>query len=127
VNAVRALVGLIFVGCSLSAAQQSQVTDFEGCADQRYVAYREFRARVIAVMLQQHLDLADTLTGLEVLDEVYSGRDVRLASADADFMNRNHFFDYYGTGSMGRPWFEELRTCLEERHGYKIRRIEPLK
>jgi hypothetical protein len=115
---------LAFVGCSLSAPQQAQLVDFEGCADKSHVAYQEMRGHVVTVMLQQGLDLAETVTGLEVLEEIRSGRDVRLSSADADFINRNEFLGLYGGGAMGRTWFAALRRCLEERHGYKIRRIE---
>ena len=119
---LRGLAMLAFVGCSLSASQQAQLVDFEGCADKRHVGYREVRGHVVTVMLQQDLGLAETVTGLEVLEEIRSGRDVRLSSADADFINRR-FLDRYGTGAMGRAWFAALRTCLE-RHGYKIRKIE---
>jgi len=67
--------------------------------------------------------LAETVTGLEVVEDVQSGRDVRLSRADADFFNRNRFLDRDVPGPMGRPWFTSLRACLEERHGYKIRKI----
>jgi len=123
-DVLRGLVMLAFVGCSLSAPQQAQLVDFEGCADKSHVAYQEMRGHVVTVMLQQGLDLAETVTGLEVLEEIRSGRDVRLSSADADFINRNEFLGLYGGGAMGRTWFAALRRCLEERHGYKIRRIE---
>ena len=121
---VRGLAGLVLVGCALSAPQQGQLADFEGCADKRHVAYEEMRRRVVTVMVQQRLDLAEILTGLEVVEEVRSSRNVRLSNADADFINRNRFLDHGGTGAVGRTWFEALRSCLEERHGYKIRRIE---
>jgi hypothetical protein len=124
----RGLAVLALVGCSslngLSAPQEAQLRDFEGCADQRHVGYREMRVHVITIMLQQGLDLAETLTGLEVLEEMRSGRDVRLSSTDADFMKRNEFLRLSLRGAMGVTWFAALRRCLEDRHGYKIRRIE---
>lgn len=124
----RGLAVLALVGCSslngLSAPQEAQLLDFEGCADQLHVGYREMRVHVITIMLQQGLDLAETLTGLEVLEEMRSGRNVRLSSADADFMRRNEFLRLSLRGPMGGAWFAALRRCLEDRHGYKIRRIE---
>ena len=120
---VRAVAALVLAGCALSAPQQAQLADFEGCADRRHIAYEAMRTRVTTLMLQQSLRLAETLTGLEVVEEVQSGRDVRLSRADADFFNRNRFLDRDVPGPMGRPWFTSLRTCLEERHGYTIRKI----
>ncbi len=120
---VRGLAGLVLVGCALSAPQQAQLADFEGCADRRHLAYEAMRTRVTTLMLQQGLGLAETVTGLEVVEDVQSGRDVRLSRADADFFNRNRFLDRDVPGPMGRPWFTSLRACLEERHGYKIRKI----
>jgi hypothetical protein len=126
---LRLVAMLAFVGCSslngLSAPQEAQLADFEGCADKFHVGYREMRKLVITVMLQQGLDLAETVTGLEIVEAIRSGRDVRrLSSADADFINRNEFLRFSSGGAMGRTWFAELRRCLEDRHGYKIRRIE---
>jgi hypothetical protein len=122
------LAVLALVGCSsldgLSAPQEAQLADFEGCADKLHVGYREMRGHVITVMLQHGLDLTETLTGLEVLDEMRSGRDVRLSNADVDFMKRNGFLRLSLRGAMGRTWFATLRQCLEDRHGYRIRRIE---
>jgi hypothetical protein len=126
---LRSLALLAFVGCAslngLSAPQEAQLADFEGCADKVHVGYRAMRLRVITVMLQQRLDLAETVTGLEAVDEIRSGRDVRtLSSADVDFINRNEFLRFPIGEAMGRTWFAGLRRCLEDRHGYKIRRIE---
>ena len=123
----RCLTGLVFAGCALSAlssSQEAQLADFERCADKRHVNYEGMRRHIVTFMLQQGLDLWDTLAGLEVVEEVGSGRDVRLSSADAEFINRHRFLEYRSPRFMGRPWFEALRACLEERHGYKIRRIE---
>jgi hypothetical protein len=125
----RVLALLALVGCSslngLSKPQEAQLADFEGCADKFHIGYRETRLRVIAIMLQQRLDLAETVTGLEVVDEIRSGRDVRrLSNADVDFINRNEFLRFPIGEVMGRTWFAGLRRCLEDRHGYKIRRIE---
>jgi hypothetical protein len=123
----RCLAGLVFAGCaltSLSNSQEAQLADFERCADKKHVNYERMRRHVVTVMLQQDLDLGETLAGLEVVEEVRSGRDVRLSSADAHFIDRHRFLEYGSPGFMGRPWFEALRACLEESHGYKIRRIE---
>jgi hypothetical protein len=126
---LRSLALLAFVGCSslngLSAPQEAQLADFEGCADKFHVGYRDMRRHVITIMLQQRLDLAETVTGLEVAEEIRSGRDVRrLSSDDVDFINRNEFLRFSRGGEMGGTWFAGLRRCLEDRHGYKIRRIE---
>jgi hypothetical protein len=122
---LRGLAILAFVSCSLSAPQQAQFADFEGCADHRHVGYREMRQQVVAIMLQLNLDLAETVTGLEVMEEIRSGRDVRLSSADADFIDRIELLHLSWNGSpMGQTWIAALRRCLEDRHGYKIRRIE---
>jgi hypothetical protein len=122
---------LALVGCSslsarqdLSAPQEAQLAAFEGCADKVHVGYREMRGYVITIMLQQGLDLPEAVTGLEVVEELRSGRNVRLSSADTDFINRHEFLRYSPRGAMGRTWFAALRKCLEDRHGYKIRRIE---
>jgi hypothetical protein len=48
------------------------LTDFEECADKSHLGYREMRRHVTIIMLQQGLDLAETVTGLEVVEEIWS-------------------------------------------------------
>jgi hypothetical protein len=81
---LRILAMLALVGCSslsarqdLSAPQEAQLAAFEGCADKVHVGYREMRGYVITIMLQQGLDLPEAVTGLEVVEELRSGRNVR--------------------------------------------------
>jgi hypothetical protein len=93
----RCLTGLVFAGCALTAlssSQEAQLADFERCADKRHVNYERMRRHVVTFMLQQDLDLGETLAGLEVVEEVRSDRNVRLSSADADFIDRHRFFEY---------------------------------
>jgi hypothetical protein len=65
--AVLALVA----GSSLSAPQEAQLTDFEECADKSHLGYREMRRHVTIIVLQQGLDLAGTVSGLEVVEEIW--------------------------------------------------------
>ena len=84
----------------------------------RGIGDRKFRSQFV-----NHFR-GETLAGLEIVEEVRSGRKVRLSRTDADFIDRHRFLEYGSPGFMGPPWFAALRACLEERRGYKIRKIE---
>jgi hypothetical protein len=118
------LVALALAGCTLASAQRSQLEAMESCADRQDTAYLAMRDQVATLMVEQGMDLSEALTGLEAAAKIRTIRGASLSSEDAAFLKSHGIFGMYTVSSFSPERFAALRTCLEQRHGMKIRIIE---
>jgi hypothetical protein len=120
----RLAVALALAGCSTAAPLPGRLENLDGCADLRDPAYVYMRQQALEVMTEQHLDLSDTLAGLEAAAKIRTIPGVMLSSEDSVFLKQHGFFSLYGGATFSLARFAALRTCMAERYSYKIRTIE---
>ena len=117
-------VALALAGCSSAAPVPGRLENLDTCADLRDPAYVYMRVRALEVMTEQHLDLSDTLAGLEASAKIRTIPGSLLSSEDSTFLKQHGFFSLYGGATFSLTRFAALRTCMAERYGYRIRTIE---
>jgi hypothetical protein len=119
-----AAVALALAGCSTTGGQPDPLANLDSCVNRQDAAYLSMREQALTVMAERGLDLSEALTGLEAAAKIRTNRAASLSSEDSKFLSRHGFFGLYTTMTFSPARFAALRTCLEERHGMKIRTIE---
>jgi hypothetical protein len=117
-------VALALAGCSTAASLPGRLENLDSCADSRDPAYLSMREQALEVMTEQHLDLSDTLAGLEASAKIRTIPGVLLSGEDSTFLKQHGFFSLYGGFPFSLARFAALRRCMQEKHGYTIRTIE---
>jgi hypothetical protein len=125
---MRGVVGIVIAltlgGCALAGGQKNPIAELDGCVDRQDAAYLSMRDQAVTLMGEQGLDLPEALAGLEAATKLRTNRGASLSSEDAAFLKSNGFFGLYSSTTFSPARFAALRTCMDQRHGVKIRTIE---
>jgi hypothetical protein len=119
-----AVLALALSGCALGGAQRNPISQLDDCVGRQDAAYVSMRDQAVTVMAEQALDLSEALTGLEAAAKLRLNRGASLSSEDAAFLKSHGFFGLYSSTTFSPARFAALRTCMDQRHGVKIRTIE---
>jgi hypothetical protein len=117
-------LALLLAGCATGSSPRRQLSDLDSCVDRQDAAYVSMRDEVETVMAEQGLDLPEALTGLEAAAKLRVNRAASISNEDMTFLKEHGFFALYPIIVFTPARFATLRTCLEQRHGLKIRVIE---